>query len=617
MEALKKIRYFKSFIKGYIIFIVLLGVLAYANGAAHGANMENQSSPLGTNLYAFNSWSPEWVFIDIFPKTNPWFSIDCNTWETGPELNLDSNGWITRLEGGNCANTTIMYDIGGHYPAGEYVLLWEGEGTFLLEDGEDYYFHNQGEETEMVNGVHKATINITNPSSNGIFFLIFSTDENDYIRNVRLLMPGGLCGESPQNLDYFKGCQSSRGGTGTCDQGNTCYDFEEVYWDRYTNTAAQMNKPNAVFHPTFLNRIQKYNGIRYMNWMSVTNSTLVDWEDRPMISKYSYADDDDMSTDPSRGIPYEYMIALSNVLNADAWFNIPAQTNDEFSSQFAQMVKRDLNTNLKVYIEYSNEVWNTDYMADYNHVLSLANAPGSTIPSDDSDQIKIAKAYSERIVDIANIWTTEFGSESNRLIRVLSGFAPLRDYTDAALNWQDAYQSIDSLAISGYFGGELNDYESLYESIIEEMTLDDVFNEIFNGGLGPESALGEMDRTYRFNKDLANAYGLNLIAYEGGQDLKPSQFMGNLTVQELFSDANEDPRMGDAYRTNLDYWRSAGGDTFFHFNNCARWDEYGTFGALRYQDQPREESVKYDAIMTYIENNSCWWTDCTKSIPVE
>ena len=61
------------------------------------------------------------------------------------------------------------------------------------------------------------------------------------------------------------------------------------------------------------------------------------------------------------------MIALANASNTDLWINIPGPATDAYVAQLANLIKNGdvvngvayagLNPNLKVYVEYSNEVW--------------------------------------------------------------------------------------------------------------------------------------------------------------------------------------------------------------------------------------------------------------------
>jgi hypothetical protein len=81
--------------------------------------------------------------------------------------------------------------------------------------------------------------------------------------------------------------------------------------------------------------------------MQNTNAqTDVGWSDRKLVGDRSYQD----------GVPVEHMILLSNVLGADPWFCMPHAANDDYVTQFARMVLDRLRPDLKIYVEYSNEV---------------------------------------------------------------------------------------------------------------------------------------------------------------------------------------------------------------------------------------------------------------------
>ena len=63
-------------------------------------------------------------------------------------------------------------------------------------------------------------------------------------------------------------------------------------------------------------------------------------------------------TDGSGGVPYEDMIELCNEAQKDMWINIPALATPQFVQSLAQLIYTDLDPNLNVYVEYSNETWN-------------------------------------------------------------------------------------------------------------------------------------------------------------------------------------------------------------------------------------------------------------------
>ena len=74
--------------------------------------------------------------------------------------------------------------------------------------------------------------------------------------------------------------------------------------------------------------------------------------------------------------------------------------------------------------------------------------------------------------------------------------------------------------------------------------------------------------------------------------------------------ANEHPRMYDLYRQYLDAWFDNGGELFVAFSYIIWGGKSGSWGALRYQDQPIEEAPKYRALVDTIQE----FTDGTRTL---
>ena len=55
------------------------------------------------------------------------------------------------------------------------------------------------------------------------------------------------------------------------------------------------------------------------------------------------------------------MIDLGNELEKDIWLNIPHLADDAFVRAMAEAVRDSLDPALKVYVEFSNEVWNSQF----------------------------------------------------------------------------------------------------------------------------------------------------------------------------------------------------------------------------------------------------------------
>jgi hypothetical protein len=55
------------------------------------------------------------------------------------------------------------------------------------------------------------------------------------------------------------------------------------------------------------------------------------------------------------------MILLANHVGAAPWFTLSHLGDETYLRGFAQMVKEKLRPDVKVYVEWSNEVWHTGF----------------------------------------------------------------------------------------------------------------------------------------------------------------------------------------------------------------------------------------------------------------
>ena len=86
--------------------------------------------------------------------------------------------------------------------------------------------------------------------------------------------------------------------------------------------------------------------------MHTNGSEIRTWDDRPKP---------DDATFSKKGVALEVMIDLCNRQQADAWFCMPHLADDDYVRNFARTVKEQLDPSRKVYVEYSNEVWNSQF----------------------------------------------------------------------------------------------------------------------------------------------------------------------------------------------------------------------------------------------------------------
>jgi hypothetical protein len=107
-----------------------------------------------------------------------------------------------------------------------------------------------------------------------------------------------------------------------------------------------------------------------------------------------------------------------------------------------------------------------------------------------------------------------------------------------------------------------------------------------------------------------------MIAYEGGQTFVgfPGNKDGSPMVK-LYIAANRDSRMGTAYTTALNDWKSNGGQVYAIYSLLNGPGQYGEWGALEsFMDtvSPLASAPpKWQAIQNFISGNKCWWAACT------
>jgi hypothetical protein len=510
-------------------------------------------SAIGTNLDQIADWSPEQAMVDIFKTSRRWISGSDEQWQDQRPINVDGSGWVRSLLPGQYARTTMLWD-GVPFTSGNYLVLTEGEGTVE--------YHQPGGAKEVVQhrgaGRHVLALD---PSRGGVSLTIQATNPSDPLRNIRVLMPGGVCAQDPQQW-----CSEST----PCSTG-ACTSFE--------------NLPEHRFNPIFLEKIRGYSVLRFMDWMNTNDDKPVAWANRPKLTDARWSD---------RGAPVELMVELANRSGKDPWFCMSHLANDDYVTRFAAYVRDHLKGGLKAHVEYSNEVWNGTFpQADHARQLGLRSRLGK---SDFEAQMRL---YARRATQVMKLWERAFNGPS-RLVRVMASQASNAWVSKQILQFEDTAKHADALAIAPYFGGGFGNPEQ--EKRVERMSVDQLFGEIRTKAL-PDAA-----RWVAEQAKVAKEFSVDLIAYEGGQHLAGiGSAAENDKINALFDAANRDPRMRDVYAKYLADWRKNGGKLFVHFSSCARMSKWGRWGALESLLQRRGTAPKFDALQDFIQKNPPWW----------
>jgi hypothetical protein len=368
---------------------------------ASGQTTPSSCPPSGINLSGVTSWTTSWPFVDSFRIRRPWISgpTDGSAWDDGRPIAKDADGWVTSLLPGQRAHTLIHDNAGGHYPAGRYVCLYEGQGQIRIRGDAQTVSHTPG----------RIELDVT-PTDSGLYLEIDATDPADYIRNIRLIMPG----------------------------------FESTYQAH-------------PFHPDFLDSLRSFDVIRFMDWQNTNLTWDHDWSMRPKPT--------DAGNALGLGVPIEVMVDLCNELDADPWFCMSHRFDDNYVDQFAALVAARLEPELTAYVEHSNEVWNSIFN-QYQYAVQRAAELG--IPGDPFQSAM--RYHSQRSVEIFDIWDDYFTPD--RLVRVMGAWHTNTWVTGQLLDWNNAAAKTDALAVAPYFGGYLGSGSTPNQTL--QMTPDEI-----------------------------------------------------------------------------------------------------------------------------------------------
>lgn len=365
------------------------------------------------------------------------------------------------------------------------------------------------------------------PTNTGILMRIASSDPNDPIRNIKLWMPG----------------------------------FEDA---------------TSPFHPLFLERLSKFKVIRFMDWnhTNEADETLT-WNSRTTPSYYTQGG--------PRGVAIEYMVDLCNELHADPWFCMPHTANVGYIQNFATKVLNRLEPGRKVYIEWSNEVWNAQFDA-YSYVTSRSKASSFSPEWFDFWAYKAGATF--------DIWRSAFGDQKDRLVRVAAGQeANVWVTKNLAERLGD---NVDAIACAAYFGEDGADFNA---STTPDQIITDAMNRVI-----PEKSTDYYQRHGDLAQSLSQTLGrhIALLAYEGGQHYADAN--RNVPYAQALLDVQTSPRMFNAYLMNLSAFEQAGGELMVPFNFIDRPGDHGAWGHLTTQDATLDTSPKFKALLYYIKD---------------
>jgi hypothetical protein len=232
-----------------------------------------------------------------------------------------------------------------------------------------------------------------------------------------------------------------------------------------------------------------------------------------------------------------------------------AAAKPEYLPQLARLFYDSLDPNLRVYLEYGNEIWNSASpwanQAFYAGQLGWSSWQEFQV----HESVNLFKAFEDR-----------FGVNSPRLVKVVSGF------------------SVQSSLMSTHFAALDNTSINPHGVTIDAYAVAPYIH-----GISIETLTGSAtNANYSSFVTIANQRGVDFICYEAGS---------HQTTQDVIG-VSSDTRMYNAYQSYLNNM-----DNYFSmYNECTitrEWAGDGAFGAKRYTAQPMAEAHKYRALYDY------------------
>jgi hypothetical protein len=322
--------------------------------------------------------------------------------------------------------------------------------------------------------------------------------------------------------------------------------------------------PDTLFTPEFLKDMAPFKVIRFMDWMQTNNAPRQTWANRPKPSDFSQM---------RAGMAIEYMVAMANQLNADPWFTLPFDADDDYYRNFAIYVREHLAPGRKAYVELSNEVWNPGFKQAQDAAQRGKARYGNVDFAGDF-------YYADRVHDMMKIWSDVFAGQMPRIVRVVGGQVAWTQRSDVLLAHNDLWKSADAFAVAPYFGDAIQGVAGKGPTRV-------------NNGIAllPPLAVKIVDQMVA-QKASVEKLGIRYIAYEGGSNIIGYTPDAGDDAQTM----NHDPRMYDIYTNFLEDWRKRIGGLLVLYNGTSG----STYGHKDYTGQPLSETPKMKAVVDFM-----------------
>ncbi len=491
---------------------------------------------IGTNLDVLDAG----IFKDLkmssshFYTRNSVYIGDNNDWdsELATTMPQDEAGYPLAIPfphptTGN--DQIIAFTIGGHfhnYQTGNYVLLYEGEGTIE--------FANWTANTVTSNEPGRIEFTIDAVNEDGIHIEIYSSENGNHIRNIRIV--------------------------------------QDIY---------ESNYQTQPYLPNFEELISTFKTLRFMDWAFTNNHPISNWTNRTSPNFHTQAIWE-------QGVAWEHLIDLANYFQKDIWINVPHLANENYSSQMATLFRNELNEDLTIYLEYSNECWN--WIFDQTHWLN-ENGPFAG---------NVGTNYGYYTLEMLETWEAVFFEQENRLKTVLAG----HDYfvIDAMeyIKTQSMEDLVDLVSYPGYVALSDEHYDQL-DVLGSDATAEQII-EMLNDNVEPNFYWMN-----QFKELVADEYNKEFVMYEAGQHLTPRWFGLDAPYNQALWEAQVHPGMGEFYENLLNYCQNdLEVKLLMHFNLASPQEStFGSWGLVENHFATAPYAPKMQTVLDWQNENPC------------
>lgn len=527
-------------------FYLLASVATPRNSSLNNAGLPTQRMSIGMNLSEVNYYNPSIPFTDAIKCSSEMITSPHGTWD------WDSGKIALIPRDSNGWPLQIPYNVDGVQQDVKFLVNSFYAGKYVILYDGDGDITVGGISSQVIDG----KVHITLPGDKrNIWVNITRSTQGNHIRNMRIIPVAYLGNEQSM----------------------------------------------PTFRKDYVNGLKPMKALRFMDFHNTNGSSESLWKNRNTKTTYTQGND--------KGVAWEYIIELSNLLDKDPWICIPHRASDDYITQLATLLKNTLEPERKIYLEFSNELWNWAF-SQSNYILN--NAPGHPNSYVSSDLLALCAPGSNHpekdaymMARMFRIFATVFKEEmSTRVVRIATGQHAWADNSRRILHYLFVTNKIgaDALSVAGYFSFKNTDHATWVAMDPKDVTPELILQSAENSYSSTTEVWTKSSAAY------AKQYGVDYLVYEGGQHMQPYN-QQDWAYNHAVYDAQIHPGMYKLYLRNLQLHNEndVKCKLFMAYSYVSkRESKYGSWGHLENLNQiatPEKlmkTAPKYKALLDFI-----------------